>query len=85
MIATFLAGAVTFGFAIAALFFLRFWRVTRDGLFLAFSIAFFLLGAAQAILELAGIPDEQRSWVFVLRLIAFGSILVAILRKNSQR
>jgi hypothetical protein len=36
----FVAGAVTMGFAVAGLFFLRFWRRTTDGLFLAFAAAF---------------------------------------------
>ena len=39
----FLSGAVTFGFFVAALFFLRFWRTTRDELFIAFAVAFALL------------------------------------------
>ena len=33
----FLSGAVTFGFIVAALYFLRFWKQTHDGLFLAFA------------------------------------------------
>ncbi len=84
MVTAFLAGAITFGFGLAALFFLRFWRDTRDALFLSFCVAFLLLGIAQAILELGGIPDEQRAWVFVLRLAAFGIILAAIIRKNRE-
>ncbi|AQR73479.1 DUF5985 family protein [Sphingomonas sp. LM7] len=78
----FLSGAITLGFATAALFFLRFWRDTRDELFLAFAAAFLLLGFGQAILALGGIPDEQRSWVYLVRLVAFLIILYAILRKN---
>lgn len=78
----FLSGAVTLGFAAAGLFFLRFWHDTRDELFLAFAAAFFLLGIAQAILALGGVPDEQRSWVYLVRLVAFLTILFAILRKN---
>lgn len=78
----FLYGAVTFGFLIAALFFLRFWTRTRDGLFLAFSVAFLLLGAVQAILALGDIPVEERSWVYTIRLAAFLLILLAIVRKN---
>lgn len=84
MVTVFLAGAVTFGFGVAALFFLRFWRDTRDALFLSFCVSFLLLGAAQAVLELGGIPDEQRAWVFVLRLAAFAIILAAIIRKNRE-
>ena len=78
----FLSGAITLGFAVAALFFLRFWRDTRDELFLSFSIAFLLLGAAQAILALGGVPSEYRSWVYLVRLAAFVLILIAIVRKN---
>ncbi|NIJ19122.1 uncharacterized membrane protein HdeD (DUF308 family) [Sphingomonas naasensis] len=81
----FLSGAVTLGFAAAALFFLRFWRDTHDELFLAFAIAFLLLGIAQASLALVGIPDEQRSWVYLVRLVAFLTIIFAILRKNRAR
>jgi hypothetical protein len=81
----FLSGAITLGFATAALFFLRFWRDTRDELFLAFAAAFLLLGLGQAILALGGIPDEQRSWVYLVRLVAFLTIIVAIMRKNRAR
>ena len=52
----FLSGSVTFGFLLAALFFLRFWRRTRDGLFLAFATAILLLGLGQGLLALANIP-----------------------------
>ena len=78
----FLSGVVTLGFAVAALFFLRFWRDTHDPLFLSFAAAFLLLGIGQAILALAGIPDEHRSWVYLLRLVAFLMIILAIVRKN---
>jgi membrane-associated PAP2 superfamily phosphatase len=78
----FLSGAVAFGFLVCALFFLRFQRRTRDPLFLAFALAFGLLGAGQAILALANIPTEERGSLYLIRLAAFALILVAILRKN---
>ena len=78
----FLSGAVTFGFIIAALFFLRFWRSTGEQLFLAFAAAFFLLGIGQALLAVGAVPVEERSWLYLFRLAAFGMILVAIIRKN---
>jgi hypothetical protein len=56
----FLSGAVALGFFVCGLFFLRFWRRTRDQLFLAFSLAFALLGTGQSILALANIPTEER-------------------------
>jgi len=78
----FLSGAICFGFLIAGLFFLRFWRRTHDGLFLAFAIAFAMLGLGQAVQALANIADEDRSYIFLIRLVAFTLILVAIFRKN---
>ena len=80
----FLSGAVTFGFLLSSLFFLRFWKRTRDPLFLAFAAAFFLLGVGQGLLALAAIPIEERSWIYLLRLAAFAIILVAIVRKNRR-
>ena len=80
----FLSGAVALGFAACALFFLRFWKRTREELFLAFSVAFLLLGAGQTILALANIPTEERGSIYLLRLLGFLLILVAIYRKNRQ-
>ena len=78
----FLSGAVAFGFLICGLFFLRFWRRTHDELFIAFALAFGLLGIGQAILALANIPTEERGSLYLIRLVAFVIILIAIFRKN---
>ena len=78
----FLSGAVAFGFLVCGLFFLRFWRRTRDELFIAFALTFGLLGIGQAILALANIPTEERGSLYLIRLVAFVIILVAIFRKN---
>ena len=80
----FLSGAVTMGFVVSGLFFLRFWKKTRDPLFLAFALAFWLLGLTQALLALANIPVEERSWLYLIRLAAFSLILLSIWRKNRR-
>ena len=82
LITQFLLGGVVMGCVVAGLFFLRFWRKTRDPLFMAFALAFALLGSGQAILALANISTEERSSLFLIRLTAFALILFAILRKN---
>ena len=64
------------------LFFLKFWKRTRDQLFLPFALAFTLLGLGQSILALGNIPTEERGSIYLLRLFAFALILIAILRKN---
>ena len=84
MLYDFLGGAIAMGFAVAALFFLKFWRRTREALFLVFSAAFMLLGVTQALLTLAEIPIEERSWVFLLRLAAFLLILGALWWQNRR-
>ncbi|HYZ48227.1 MAG TPA: DUF5985 family protein [Sphingomonas sp.] len=83
-LSVFLSGAITFGFFVAGLFFLRFWRRTGDGLFLAFAAAFALLGINQALLIFSGIPVEERSPLYLLRLLAFLLIIGAIVRKNAR-
>lgn len=82
ILSAFLAGAVTMGFLLSALFFLRFWRDTRDGLFLWFTVAFVLLGGGQAMLALTATPAEERTPIYLIRLAAFALILVAVARKN---
>ena len=80
----FLSGAVTLGFLLCGLHFLRFWKRSRDSLFFAFAFAFWLLGLNQALLALANIPVEERSWVYLLRLAAFVLIIAAIAAKNRK-
>jgi hypothetical protein len=63
---------------------MRFWSRTRDPLFLSFAVAFGLLAAGQAALALSGIPQEERSPLFLIRLAAFLLIIFAIWRKNAR-
>ena len=78
----FVSGLITMGFIVAGLFFLRFWTRTRDGLFGAFALAFWLLAANQGIVAFLAIPREEQSWIYLLRLAAFCLIIAAILYKN---
>lgn len=80
----FLSGAICTGFVVCSLFFLRFWRRTRDELFLTFALAFALMGLGQAILALGNIPTEERAPIYLIRLLAFLLILMAIYRKNRR-
>ncbi len=70
---------------IAALFFLRFWRRSGDGLFLSFSIAFVLMAANSLARLVFHSLNDQEPGVFLLRLAAFGVIIFAIWRKNLAR
>jgi hypothetical protein len=84
MLMDFLSGATTMGFLIAGLFFLGFWKRTRDPLFVAFALAFWLLGLERALFTFTDIPVEERSWLYLLRLAAFSLILISIGIKNRK-
>lgn len=78
----FLAGAVTLGYAVAGLFLMRFWRKTRDRLFLAFAVAFALFAVNQALAAMMTVVYESASWIYLLRVLGFVLILAAIVDKN---
>jgi len=81
-IAGFASGAISVGYLVASLFFLKFWRRTGDRLFAAFAAAFLLMAVNQATPVLFGIADEALGGVYLLRLAAFLLIILAVLRKN---
>lgn len=78
----FVSGLITMGFLVAAGFFARFWRQTADRLFLAFAIAFVLLALNQALAQWLGAADERVGYTYLLRVLGFVLILVAIVDKN---
>jgi hypothetical protein len=80
----YLYGAVSLGFAGIGLFFLKYWRATRDPLFGAFAVSSWLLGLNQTLLAMSAIALEETSWIYLLRLAAFMVIAVAILVKSLQ-
>lgn len=80
---TFIAGASGALAAVAALFFLRFWRMSSDRFFLLFALAFAVLAGNRIAITV--IPREQDTWIYTLRLIAFAVIIVAIVDKNRPR
>ena len=75
-----IAGALAMGYLTAAGFFLRYLIVTRERLFGFFSTAFFLLCVQRVALLSA--PPEWTIYVYLLRLLAFVLILIAIIDKN---
>jgi hypothetical protein len=81
---TFLQGGVAMGCAVAGLFFLRFWRDSRDRLFMWFALAFWMLAGSYVLLGVISLATEWRVYVFVVRLAAFCFILVGIYEKNRQ-
>lgn len=69
----------------AAVFFLRYWRDTRDRLFLLFAIGLFVLSLNWVALEIVRPVAETRHYFYVIRLIAFACIVAGIWDKNRGR
>ncbi len=82
---TLLNGAVMMGYWTVALFFLRYWRSSRDRLFGLFALAFAVLGCNSAAISLLRVDDESNYFLYVARLAAFSIILFAIWDKNRAR
>lgn len=81
--ANFLSGLITAGYLIAGLFFVKFWARSRDRLFVGFAAAFWLLALNQLLLALLDLTREERGWTFLLRLLAFALLAMAIVYKNA--
>jgi len=81
----FIRGATTMASLVAAMIFLRFWRRTRDRLFLIFGGAFFLLAITRFGLVLLQERTESDTNWYWARLAAFVLILIAIVDKNRRQ
>ena len=77
-----LNGAVMMGYWAVALFFLRYWRSSRDRLFATFALAFTVMGLNSAAIALLRVDDERSYSLYVARLLSFLVILYAIWDKN---
>jgi uncharacterized membrane protein HdeD (DUF308 family) len=82
MVEGFLLGVVAMASFAAALFFLKFWRKTRDSFFLLFAASFFIEGLNRAAILFIAHPNEGNPWIYLVRLFAFLLILAAIVKKN---
>lgn len=80
-----LSGATTLAYFLAGVFFLRFWRKTRDRLFLHFAFAFWLFMMNQILSTILGSTGEHTGYVYILRVLGFGLIIIAIVDKNTAR
>jgi uncharacterized membrane protein HdeD (DUF308 family) len=80
----FLLGVIAAMSLTAGAFFLKFWRKTRDILFLAFGTAFFIEGLNRISVLFLERPDEGHPLIYLVRLLAFLLILAAIINKNRR-
>jgi hypothetical protein len=78
-----LLGAVAMASFVAMLFFLKFWRQTRDRLFLFFALAFGADAVMRLLLGLDQVRGEAEPLFYLARLVSFLLIIVAIVQKNT--
>jgi hypothetical protein len=82
-----LSGAIAMASLVIALFFLRFWRDSRDRFFLYFALSFLAQAADRVIATLpvfVGL-DDSNPMIYSIRLLAYGLIIWAVLEKNWPR
>jgi hypothetical protein len=84
-VSSLILGAVAMASSVAALFFLRYWRKTRDLLFLLFALAFAVDALTRVALGLGGVASEQEPFFYLARLVTFALILAGIIHKNRDR
>lgn len=85
MLEGFLLGIIVASTLAAGAFFLKFWRQTRDGLFLAFGIAFLIEAVNRCFVLFTDRPNEGSPWIYAIRLASYVVILVGIVHKNRRR
>jgi hypothetical protein len=79
----FLAGALMATYVVLGMYFMRFWRKTRDQLFLWFGTAFIVFAAERIVFAFGGSPNSESHAVFyVLRLFGYLMIIFGIVQKN---
>ena len=79
---TLMGGATVMACLVVGLFFLRFWRTTRDRLFAFFAVAFWMMGAHWTALALTSPEFEFRPLLYGVRIAAFVVIVVGVADKN---
>ncbi|MES2354987.1 MAG: DUF5985 family protein [Pseudomonadota bacterium] len=80
-----LMGAIAMASAVAALFFLKFWKKTGDRFFFLFSAAFVIDALSRIVLAMSSPSEEQEPLFYLARLLSFGIILIAIIDKNYSK
>ncbi|HWE51803.1 MAG TPA: DUF5985 family protein [Bryobacteraceae bacterium] len=80
----FLIGLIATASVTAGVFFLKFWRKTGDSFFLSFAASFIIEGLNRSAGLFSDRPNEGSPWRYLIRLLSFLLILVAIIRKNSS-
>lgn len=80
-----LLGAIAMASFAAGLFFLRYWRASRDRFFLYLMLSFWIEAANRVQMALLQSHGEDAPLQYLVRLLSYGLILAAVWDKNRPR
>jgi hypothetical protein len=78
----FLLGVIVTSSLVAGAYFFKFWKQTRDLLFLGFSAAFIVEGLNRVAMLFLEHPNAGNALIYGVRLFSYILILAAIVNKN---
>ncbi|HTL31230.1 MAG TPA: DUF5985 family protein [Tepidisphaeraceae bacterium] len=67
---------------VSGLLFYRFWRESRDVLFVFFSAGFTVMAFAWVLLAVISPTGEARPYIYAVRLLAFLLLIAGMIQKN---
>lgn len=80
-----LTGAIAMASATISVFFFSYWKTTRDRFFLFFGTSFLLETVTRLLLGVTNAHGEGEPAYYLIRLVAYALILIAIVDKNRIR
>ncbi len=84
LIKEFLWGMLTMAHLVVALLLLRFWRLSRDRLFLFFAASFAAFAGNWLALALIRPTPEAQHWIYLVRLFGCVLLIIGIIDKNRR-
>jgi hypothetical protein len=79
-----LSGAIVMAFAVAGTFFARFYLRSRERLFLAFAVSFWLQALQRLLLATLTRGSENEVYAYLVRFLAYLVLLIAIVDRNRR-
>ncbi|MCK6551433.1 DUF5985 family protein [Myxococcota bacterium] len=81
---SFLGGVVATLCVVAAAFFVRFHRTSRDTLFLLFAAAFVVMAVNWGVLAFLPAEHESRPYFYLVRLVSYLLLIAGIVHANRR-
>lgn len=81
----FLSGGIAVGSFAIGLYFLRYWRSSGDRFFLFLLLSFWIESGNRVAMAFTQTSNESLPVHYLIRLVSYGLILVAIWEKNRAR